>query len=347
MVLRLRSGHADRVADLDVRQAPELSDLARGDRRARSGPAAAEDADRGDLLLLALAEAQPVPGAHPAREHADIGDPLAGRAAFDLEHGAGGRTVGIALGHRQQFADAGRQRGYSRARDRGAEEHRMHQRSAGLCGQGRAELAVPGRRPRAEIRGQNLVVLAGQEFGQRGRESNVGRAAGPEIGGPDAKVAHRSHRDARGRQFLRNALQDRLISRAAAVDLVHEDQHRDVQPPQRPHQHAGLRLHALHRGDHQHGAVEHAQHPFHLGDEIRVAGGVDQVDRDLVDAERHDRGLDRDTAPSLQREGVGLGTAVIDAAHLVDDAGGVQQPLGQARLTGVYMGQNPQVQRSH
>src|SRR5215510_1039899 len=64
-----------------------------------------------------------------------------------------------------------------------------------------------------------------------------------------------------------------------------------MQSLQRPHQHASLRLHALHGGDHQHGAVEHAQHPFHLGDEIRVAGRVDQVDCDVIDDEGHDRGL--------------------------------------------------------
>jgi hypothetical protein len=82
--------------------------------------------------------------------------------------------------------------------------------------------------------------------------------------------------------------------RANAVDLVHEDEGGDVQPLQRPHQQSGLRLHALHRGDDKHGAVEHVQHPFNLGDEVRVPGGVDQVDRDIVDDERHDGRLDRD-----------------------------------------------------
>ena len=61
--------------------------------------------------------------------------------------------------------------------------------------------------------------------------------------------------------------------------------------------------------------------------------------------ERHDGGLDRDAALPFQRQGIGLGAAVVDAADLVDDAGGVEQPLGQACLTGVYMRQDPQVQR--
>ena len=132
----------------------------------------------------------------------------------------------------------------------------------------------------------------------------------------------------------------------ATVDLVHEQQRRDAQPLQRAHQDAGLRLHALDGGDHQDGAVQHAQHPLHLGDEVGVARGVDQVDRDVVDGERDDRGLDRDPALLLERQRIGLRRSGIDAADLVDNPGGVQQPLGESRLTGVYMRQDAQVERS-
>jgi len=100
-------------------------------------------------------------------------------------------------------------------------------------------------------------------------------------------------------------------------------------------------------GDHQYGAIQHVQHPLDLGDEVGVTGRVDQVDGDVIDDERHDGRLDRDPALSLQREGVGLGAALLDAADFVDDTGGEQQPLGQRGLTGVYMRQDPQVQRSH
>jgi hypothetical protein len=57
-----------------------------------------------------------------------------------------------------------------------------------------------------------------------------------------------------------------------------------------------------------------------------VAGRVDQVDGDVVDAERHHRGLDGDAALPFQIQGVGLGAALIDAAELADDPGAVQQP---------------------
>jgi hypothetical protein len=49
----------------------------------------------------------------------------------------------------------------------------------------------------------------------------------------------------------------------------------------------------------------------------------------------------------FQRQRIGLRTSIIDATDLVDDTGGVEQPLGQARLTGVYMRQNSQVQSFH
>ena len=49
---------------------------------------------------------------------------------------------------------------------------------------------------------------------------------------------------------------------------------------------------------------------------------------------------------ALERERVGLRIAVVDAADLVDDTGCVEQPLGETRLTGVYMRQDSQVERS-
>src|SRR4051812_38517522 len=78
-----------------------------------------------------------------------------------------------------------------------------------------------------------------------------------------------------------------------------------------------------------------------------MARGVDQVDPDVADQERRNRCLDRDPALSLQFERVGLRRSVVDIAQYVDDTGGVQQPLGECGLTGVYMRQDPKVQHRH
>ena len=77
-----------------------------------------------------------------------------------------------------------------------------------------------------------------------------------------------------------------------------------------------------------------------------MAGRVDQADRDIIDRERDDRGLDRDPALPFQRQRVGLGRAAVDAADLVDGTRGVEKPLGECCLTGVYMRQDSQVERS-
>jgi hypothetical protein len=181
----------------------------------------------------------------------------------------------------------------------------------------------------------------------QGREVELGRAERHEGHGAGAEVARRAHRHERRGQPLGDRPQHGVLPRADAVDLVDEDHGGDAQPLQGAHEDARLRLHALDRGDHQHRAVEHAERTLHLGDEIGVAGRVDQVDGDIADDERRHRGLDGDAAPAFDVEDVGVAGAGVDAADLVDDARGVEQALRQAGLTGVDMGQYPEVQRSH
>jgi len=77
-----------------------------------------------------------------------------------------------------------------------------------------------------------------------------------------------------------------------------------------------------------------------------VAGGVDEVDHDAVDDERRHRGVDRDPAPALEVGGVGAGAAVVDAAEVRDDPGGVEEAFGEAGLTGVDVGDDPEVERA-
>jgi len=163
---------------------------------------------------------------------------------------------------------------------------------------------------------------------------------------PGAGRGHRVHRhDGRG-QLRAQVVQDAIRIGAAPIDLVHEHDRRDVQPLQRAHEDAGLGLDALDGRDDQHRAVEDAEHPLDLGDEVRVTGRVDQVDRRVGDPERDDGRLDGDAALALEGQRIGLGVAGVDAADLADDARGVQQPLGEAGLTGVDVGQDAEIYRA-
>src|SRR5262249_32563980 len=150
-----------------------------------------------------------------------------------------------------------------------------------------------------------------------------------------------------GRQLLGDVVQHAFGVGAATVDLVHEDHRWDAQALQRTHQYACLCLDALNGRHDEHRAVEHVQHPLDLGNEVRVAGRIDQVDCDVGDLERDNRRLDGDAASPLQGERVGLSAAAVDTADLADDAGVVEQAFGQAGLTGVDMRQDSQVQRAH
>ena len=183
-------------------------------------------------------------------------------------------------------------------------------------------------------RATGLALAEGAVVGSVRRE---GRGPRPEPRGG----AHRQ--DVRG-QPAPDRLQDAVDVGAGAVDLVDEQQGRHPEPLQRPHQDPGLRLDPLDRGQHEHGAVEHAEDALDLGDEVGVARGVDDVDRHVVERERHDGGLDRDAAPALEREAVGPGGAGVDRPRLVDDSREVQEPLGESGLTGVDVGEDAQVE---
>jgi hypothetical protein len=286
----------------------DLRDLPGGERPARHGGAAVEDADRAHDPLGAVGEPHAVAHAQRAREQAHVGDRLAGGAALDLEHGALRRPVRVPGRCREQLADAAGQRIHAGAGHRRAEEHGVHERPRGLRGQLAAQPPLRERRPVVDDGREQRVVVVGEHVDEAGRRLRER----VERGLPRADARHGAHRHDRRREPLRDGAQHAGLLRARAVDLVDEDERRDPQAPQRAHEHARLRLHALDGGDDEHRAVEHAERPLHLGDEVRVARCVDQVDGDVVDDERDDGGLDRDAAPALERQGVGLRAAAVD-----------------------------------
>ena len=75
-------------------------------------------------------------------------------------------------------------------------------------------------------------------------------------------------------------------------------------------------------------------------------GVSSDVDRRVVERERHDRGLDGDAATPFQGQRVGLGGAGVDRARFVDDPGEMQETFGEGGLTGVDVGQDAQIERT-
>jgi hypothetical protein len=125
--------------------------------------------------------------------------------------------------------------------------------------------------------GEQRVVVLGEHLREARCERRVVRAVGEY-----AVVAHCGHRDRGGGEPPADVGQHAADVGASAVDLVDEQQGGDAQALQRAHQDTGLCLHPFDGRQHEHRAVEDAEHALHLGDEVGVAGGVDQVDGDRV-----------------------------------------------------------------
>jgi hypothetical protein len=78
-----------------------------------------------------------------------------------------------------------------------------------------------------------------------------------------------------------------------------------------------------------------------------VPGVSIEVDGDVVDRERRRPRLDRDAALLLERASVSVCVVPsVDAARARRSLRGMQQPLGERCLTGVYMRQDSQVERT-
>src|SRR5207249_442993 len=99
--------------------------------------------------------------------------------------------------------------------------------------------------------------------------------------------------------------------------------------------------------EHGDGAVQHTQAALHLHREIHVAGGVDDVDAELLAAAGPEGGGggggDRDAALLLLLHPVHGGGAVMDLAQLVRPAGVVEDALGRSRLPGIDVGHDADV----
>ena len=66
-----------------------------------------------------------------------------------------------------------------------------------------------------DVRGQERVVVLGEQLGELGRERGVGAPYGAKDALARAEVAHRAHRDDRRRQLLGDRAEHAVVRRAA------------------------------------------------------------------------------------------------------------------------------------
>jgi hypothetical protein len=195
--------------------------------------------------------------------------------------------------------------------------------------------------------GKDRLIVFGQPLDDGRSLDLVPKIHGMDRGGRAPGLLDVGHGEDARRQSTLHLDQHRGGVCACPVDLVDEDQRRDTQSLERAKQQRGLWLHSLDRRDDQDRPVEDAEDPFDLGDEVGMAGCVDEVDGQVADEERRDRRADGDAAFAFEIEGVGLGGAGVDAADVVDRAGGEEETLGEGGLTGVDVGKDAQVERAH
>ncbi len=146
-----------------------------------------------------------------------------------------------------------------------------------------------------------------------------------------------------------------------AIDLVDDEDHREVERQRLAEHEAGLGERTLGRVDQEHDAVDHRQSPLDLTAEVGVAGGVDDVELDdlvvavrvgPVEADRGVLGEDRDPLLPLEVHGVhdpighlgALAERTRLAEHRVDERGLSVVDMGDDRhIAEVIGGQGERV----
>ena len=156
--------------------------------------------------------------------------------------------------------------------------------------------------------------------------------------------ADRQLHDKRGRAQLGFDGVDGVVEVSAElIHLVDEaDTRNAVLVSLTPHG-LGLRLHTFLTVEHGNGTIEHAQGALHLGREVHVAWGIDDVDLELlllvmgltVPEASGCSGLDGDAAFLLLSHEVHRRGTVMGLADLVVLAGVVQDTFGGSGLTGI------------
>ena len=110
-----------------------------------------------------------------------------------------------------------------------------------------------------DVRREEGVVALGEHRGRAVAEAEVVGSVRREPGGATPRVVHRAHREDVGTQVPPDGVEDGVEVGSGPVDLVDEQQGRDVQPLEGAHQDPGLGLHALDGREHEHRSVEDDQ----------------------------------------------------------------------------------------
>ena len=134
--------------------------------------------------------------------------------------------------------------------------------------------------------------------------------------------------------------------RAHAVHLVDEAEARNLVLVRLPPHRLRLRLHASDRVEDRHRAIEHPQAALHLGREIDVARGVDDVDFAVPPFAGGGRRRDRDAALLFLFHVVHDGGAFMNFADLVGTAGVVEDAFSRSGLAGIDVGHDADVPHS-
>ena len=291
-----------------------------------------EHPDRGRLCLVPSPHPHPLAGPQRPREQADVRDPFARRRPLDLEDATRDRGLRVALAALEELVH-GREEGvHPDAARRRTGVDRVERAGPGRRGQPAPQVQVREGGPLvADVRVQDRLIVLGEGLDEC-------RAVG---------LRRHAEADDAGRQSSSHRRHDGVRVGPASIYLVDEDECRDVEALEGAEEERRLRLDTLDRRYDKHRAIEYAEDALHLGDEVGMAGGVDEVDRQVAHEERGDRRSDRDPAFPLEVERVGLGGAGVDAADVVDGAGGVEETFGEGGLTGVDVRQDAEVERAH
>ena len=147
-------------------------------------------------------------------------------------------------------------------------------------------------------------------------------------------------------ELLADVVDGAEVVGSGAVHLVDEGDARDAVLVHLAPDGLGLGLHAGDGAEDGDGAVQDAERALHLGREVHVTGGVDDVDAMVDVREMAFLGLpaggdggrgDRDATLAFLFHPVGGGGAVMHFAHLMHHAGVEEDALRRGRLAGVDM----------